>query len=74
MKIYLSSNDCGGYDAGEKRVWKDDKEIELSDTEFARYKQDVENYYRWQNIFDDKVRTLWYDEMKARKPDHSVPF
>ena len=74
MKVYLSSNDLGHYDAHDESLWKDDQEIEMTETEFSRYKQDVENYYRWQVFFDDKTRTLWYDEMKQRKPDYSVPF
>lgn len=74
MKVYLSSNDAGGYDAHDERLWKDDQEIELSDTEFARYQQDVTNYYSWQVVFDDKLRTRWYEEMKQHKPDYRIPF
>lgn len=74
MKVYLSSDDTGGYTASDERVFKDDREIELTETEFNQYKQDVQNYYRWQTLFDDKIRVLWYDEMKQRKPDYSEPF
>ena len=74
MKVYLSSSDYGIYDANKERLFSGDQEIEMSEKEFEEYQNAVKQYYSWQTFFDDKLRVSWYDEMKQRKPDHSVPF